>query len=152
MLAAQAERHRDRPLLTIGEVTWTFRDAANAASRRAGMLAAAGIGPGDRVALLLGNRIELMEMVLACGWIGAIAVPINTAAMGPQISYFLQNSGAKVLVIESDLLQLFTEPITDRPTVFIEIIQRGGATGFGEGNFKALFESIEKEQQRRGNL
>lgn len=55
---------------------------------------------------------------------------------------------------ESDgyLLQLFTEPITDRPTVFVEIIQRGGATGFGEGNFKALFESIEAEQARRGNL
>ena len=50
------------------------------------------------------------------------------------------------------LLQLFTEPITDRPTVFIEIIQRGGATGFGEGNFKALFESIEREQEKRGNL
>ncbi len=50
------------------------------------------------------------------------------------------------------LLQLFTEPITDRPTVFVEIIQRGGATGFGEGNFKALFESIEHEQARRGNL
>ena len=114
MLAAQAERHRDRPLLTIGEVTWTFRDAANAASRRAGMLAAAGIGPGDRVALLLGNRIELMEMVLACGWIGAIAVPINTAAMGPQISYFLQNSGAKVLVIESDLLQRLDQVEGDR--------------------------------------
>ena len=105
MLAAQAERHRDRPLLTIGEVTWTFADAANAAACRAGMLAAAGIGPGDRVALLLGNRIELMEVVLACGWMGAIAVPINTAAMGPQIGYFLQNSGAKALVIESDLLQ-----------------------------------------------
>ena len=53
---------------------------------------------------------------------------------------------------EGHLLQLFTEPITDRPTVFIEIIQRGGATGFGEGNFKALFESIEREQARRGNL
>ena len=53
---------------------------------------------------------------------------------------------------EGHLLQLFTEPITDRPTVFIEIIQRGGATGFGEGNFKALFESIEREQERRGNL
>jgi len=50
------------------------------------------------------------------------------------------------------LLQLFTEPVTDRPTVFIEVIQRGGATGFGEGNFKALFESIEREQDRRGNL
>jgi 4-hydroxyphenylpyruvate dioxygenase len=53
---------------------------------------------------------------------------------------------------DGHLLQLFTEPIADRPTVFIEIIQRGGATGFGEGNFKALFESIEREQARRGNL
>ena len=50
------------------------------------------------------------------------------------------------------LLQLFTEPVSDRPTVFIEIIERGGASGFGEGNFKAWFESIEREQARRGNL
>ena len=50
------------------------------------------------------------------------------------------------------LLQIFTETITDRPTLFIEIIQREGATGFGEGNFKALFEAIEREQARRGNL
>ncbi len=50
------------------------------------------------------------------------------------------------------LLQVFTECVTDRPTVFIEIIQREGAKGFGEGNFKALFEAIEREQERRGNL
>jgi 4-hydroxyphenylpyruvate dioxygenase len=53
---------------------------------------------------------------------------------------------------DGHLLQLFTEPVSDRPTLFIEIIQRGGARGFGEGNFKALFESIEREQARRGNL
>jgi 4-hydroxyphenylpyruvate dioxygenase len=50
------------------------------------------------------------------------------------------------------LLQIFTETVTDRPTLFMEIIQREGATGFGEGNFKALFEAIEREQARRGNL
>jgi 4-hydroxyphenylpyruvate dioxygenase len=50
------------------------------------------------------------------------------------------------------LLQVFTENVTDRPTVFIEVIQREGASGFGEGNFKALFEAIEREQARRGNL
>ena len=50
------------------------------------------------------------------------------------------------------LLQIFTETVTDRPTLFIEIIQREGASGFGEGNFKALFEAIEQEQARRGNL
>ncbi|MDM5153051.1 4-hydroxyphenylpyruvate dioxygenase [Bacillus sp. DX1.1] len=53
---------------------------------------------------------------------------------------------------EGYLLQIFTKPIVDRPTLFIEIIQRKGSRGFGEGNFKALFESIEREQARRGNL
>lgn len=50
------------------------------------------------------------------------------------------------------LLQIFTETVTDRPTVFFEIIERRGAKGFGEGNFKALFEAIERDQARRGNL
>ena len=50
------------------------------------------------------------------------------------------------------LLQIFSETVTDRPTLFVEIIQREGASGFGEGNFKALFESIEREQARRGHL
>ncbi len=50
------------------------------------------------------------------------------------------------------LLQIFTETITDRPAVFFEIIERRGAKGFGEGNFKALFEAIERDQDRRGNL
>lgn len=53
---------------------------------------------------------------------------------------------------EGYLLQIFSRPIQDRPTVFIEVIQRRGARGFGVGNFKALFESIEIEQARRGNL
>ncbi|HEY8916667.1 MAG TPA: 4-hydroxyphenylpyruvate dioxygenase [Chitinophaga sp.] len=53
---------------------------------------------------------------------------------------------------EGYLLQIFTKPIQDRPTVFFEIIQRKGAKSFGKGNFKALFESIEREQERRGNL
>jgi len=50
------------------------------------------------------------------------------------------------------LLQLFTKPVQDRPTMFFEIIQRRGAKSFGKGNFKALFESIEREQALRGNL
>jgi 4-hydroxyphenylpyruvate dioxygenase len=50
------------------------------------------------------------------------------------------------------LLQIFTETLTDRPALFFEIIERRGATGFGEGNFKALFEAIERDQDRRGNL
>jgi 4-hydroxyphenylpyruvate dioxygenase len=50
------------------------------------------------------------------------------------------------------MLQIFTRPVEDRPTLFFEIIQRKGSRGFGKGNFKALFEAIEREQQARGNL
>jgi 4-hydroxyphenylpyruvate dioxygenase len=53
---------------------------------------------------------------------------------------------------EGYLLQIFTKPLGDRPTVFFEIIERHGSRGFGEGNFKALFQAIEREQDRRGNL
>ena len=50
------------------------------------------------------------------------------------------------------LLQIFTRPTGDRPTVFFELIERHGSLGFGKGNFKALFEAIEREQERRGNF
>jgi 4-hydroxyphenylpyruvate dioxygenase len=53
---------------------------------------------------------------------------------------------------EGYLLQIFTKPVGDRPTIFFEIIERHGSRGFGEGNFKALFQAIEREQDRRGNL
>jgi len=53
---------------------------------------------------------------------------------------------------EGYMLQIFTKPLEDRPTVFFEIIQRKGANSFGKGNFKALFESIEIEQSKRGTL
>ena len=60
------------------------------------------------------------------------------------------------ILVDSDagghLLQIFSETITDRPALFFEIIERRGAVGFGEGNFKALFEAIERDQARRGNL
>ena len=61
----------------------------------------------------------------------------------------------KILIDYDDngyLLQIFSKPVQDRPTVFIEIIQRNNHQGFGAGNFKALFESIEIEQNERGNL
>jgi len=60
------------------------------------------------------------------------------------------------ILIDSDekgyMLQIFTKPIQDRPRLFFEIIQRKGSNSFGKGNFKALFESIEREQNQRGNL
>ncbi len=63
---------------------------------------------------------------------------------------------ARKILVDRDedgyLLQIFTKPVQDRPTVFFELIERHGSLGFGVGNFKALFEAIEREQERRGNL
>jgi 4-hydroxyphenylpyruvate dioxygenase len=63
---------------------------------------------------------------------------------------------ARGILVDRDedgyLLQIFTKPVVDRPTVFFELIERHGSLGFGKGNFKALFEAIEREQEKRGNL
>jgi 4-hydroxyphenylpyruvate dioxygenase len=63
---------------------------------------------------------------------------------------------ARKILVDRDedgyLLQIFTKPVGDRPTMFYELIERHGSLGFGKGNFKALFEAIEREQERRGNL
>jgi 4-hydroxyphenylpyruvate dioxygenase len=74
----------------------------------------------------------------------------------PEVADHLEDLHEQGILVDHDdegyLLQIFTKPVGDRPTVFFEIIERHGATGFGAGNFKALFEAIEREQEKRGNL
>jgi carnitine-CoA ligase len=104
MLEQQAQIHGDRTLFCCGGVRWSFRQTRDFAARTAGLLAAAGIQRGDRVALMCGNRAELMQIALGCGWLGAVSVPINTASRGFQLQHMLGNSGATLLVIEDALL------------------------------------------------
>jgi len=78
-----------------------------------------------------------------------------TARVGPIDEPIDELARLGILVDRDDegyMLQIFTKPVQDRPTVFYEIIQRKGSRSFGKGNFKALFEAIEREQARRGNL
>jgi 4-hydroxyphenylpyruvate dioxygenase len=74
----------------------------------------------------------------------------------PEVAEQLTGLREQGILVDRDdegyLLQIFTKPVGDRPTMFFELIERHGARGFGEGNFKALFEAIEREQERRGNL
>jgi crotonobetaine/carnitine-CoA ligase len=102
MLMRQAERHADKPLVTAGEARWTYAQAAAAAARFASTLRTAGIGAGDRVAIICSNRIELLGLLLGCGWLGAVAVPINVASRGPQLQHMLSNSRARLLVLENE--------------------------------------------------
>ncbi|MCE9657497.1 MAG: AMP-binding protein [Burkholderiales bacterium] len=100
MLARGAAQHGDQPLVRFGAEAWSHRELPGRAAARGAALRAAGVGRGDRVALLCANRAELLETFVACGWIGAVAVPINTASMGPQIEYVLRDSGARLLVVD----------------------------------------------------
>ena len=84
------------------------------------------------------------------------AVPGRLEEFSHELREDIKKLKALGIMIDADeegyLLQIFTKPIEDRPTLFFEIIQRMGAKGFGAGNFKALFESIEREQAKRGTL
>ncbi|MBC3984748.1 4-hydroxyphenylpyruvate dioxygenase [Streptomyces sp. AC563] len=117
-------------------------------------------GPGvQHIALATNDIVSTVRAMRAAGvqfldtpdsyydtlgeWVGETRVPIETLRE------------LKILADRDEdgyLLQIFTKPVQDRPTVFFEMIERHGSMGFGKGNFKALFEAIEREQERRGNL
>ncbi len=117
-------------------------------------------GPGvQHIALATNDIVHTVRAMRAAGvqfldvpdsyydtlgeWVGDTRVPVDTLRE------------LKILADRDEdgyLLQIFTKPVQDRPTVFFEMIERHGSLGFGKGNFKALFEAIEREQARRGNL
>jgi 4-hydroxyphenylpyruvate dioxygenase len=118
-------------------------------------------GPGvQHIAVATDNIIETVTKLRARGveFLSAPPqayydeIPQRVGAIAEDLEV-LQKLG---ILIDCDedgyLLQIFTKPVEDRPTLFYEIIQRMGAKGFGAGNFKALFESIEREQELRGTL
>ncbi|HEX8037308.1 MAG TPA: 4-hydroxyphenylpyruvate dioxygenase, partial [Ktedonobacterales bacterium] len=117
-------------------------------------------GPGvQHIALLTGDIIETVRKLKAQGveFIAGISTYYDEleARVGKIDEPIEELAKLGILVDRDDdgyLLQIFTRNVQDRPTVFFEIIQRKGARGFGEGNFKALFEAIEREQELRGNL
>ena len=118
-------------------------------------------GPGvQHVALLTKDIIDTVGKLRANG-VGFLSLPdsyydIVRERVGDVVQEDWDTLKELGILIDADddgyLLQLFTQPVEDRPTLFFEIIQRRGSRGFGKGNFKALFESIEREQALRGNL
>jgi 4-hydroxyphenylpyruvate dioxygenase len=117
-------------------------------------------GPGvQHIALSTGDIVDSVAGMGASGveflstpdayyeqlgeWVGETRVPLETLH---DLSILADRDE------DGYLLQIFTQPVQDRPTVFFELIERHGSMGFGKGNFKALFEAIEREQARRGNL
>ncbi|MCL4402877.1 MAG: 4-hydroxyphenylpyruvate dioxygenase [Acidobacteria bacterium] len=117
-------------------------------------------GPGvQHIAMATGDIIGSVTRLRAQG-VEFLRVPAAyytdlTARVGDIQEPLAQLAELGILVDRDDegyMLQIFTRPVEDRPTLFYEIIQRRGSRSFGKGNFKALFEAIEREQARRGNL
>lgn len=117
-------------------------------------------GPGvQHLALSTGNIIETVAMLQENG-VDFLYVPTtyydDLEARVGKINEPVEKLAELGILVDCDdegyLLQIFTKPVEDRPTVFFEIIERHGSRGFGKGNFKALFEAIEREQDLRGNL
>ncbi len=117
-------------------------------------------GPGaQHIALLTGDIIKTVTQLQAQGveFIpGLSSYYDELEARVGKIDEPLDELARLGILVDRDddgyLLQIFTKNVQDRPTLFFEVIQRKGARGFGEGNFKALFEAIEREQEKRGNL
>ena len=117
-------------------------------------------GPGiQHVALATDNIIQTVSQLRDAG-VEFLDVPLtyyeNLEKRVGKIEEPVEKLAELGILVDRDregyLLQIFTEPVEDRPTLFFEVIQRCGSQGFGEGNFKALFEAIEREQLLRGNL
>jgi 4-hydroxyphenylpyruvate dioxygenase len=117
-------------------------------------------GPGvQHIALATGNIIETVRAMRAND-VSFLRVPPAYYEMLParvgKIAEDLRELADLGILVDRDdegyLLQIFTKPVEDRPTLFFEVIQRRGSRSFGKGNFKALFEAIEREQARRGTL
>ena len=105
LLLRAAERHADRPCLSVGDVRLDYAGVCEAAGGYAGLLAALGVEAGDRVAVISENRAELLGLWLGCAWRAAVLVPLNTAARGAQLEHMLVNAGPRVLVLEPALVE-----------------------------------------------
>ncbi|MCB9188419.1 MAG: 4-hydroxyphenylpyruvate dioxygenase [Flavobacteriales bacterium] len=114
------------------------------------------VATNDIIATVKGMRARGVEFLTTPPDTYYMAAPERLAEFDHELKEDLETLKSLGIMIDADeegyLLQIFTRPVEDRPTLFFEIIQRMGARGFGAGNFKALFESIEREQALRGTL
>jgi len=103
LLERAVVRDPDALALVAGAIRLTYRDLAGQAERLAAGLAARGVGPGDRLALLIGNRPEFLITICAAARLGAIAVPLGTREQAPGLRYMLENCGARLLIYDAEL-------------------------------------------------
>ncbi|MFI2230357.1 AMP-binding protein [Nocardia testacea] len=102
LLRDRADRRGDHLALRAGPITLTYRELVGRVAAVAGSLAEQGVRAGDPVAVLSRNRIELVDLLLGCAWLGAVAVPLNIALRGDSLAHVLTSSGARYLLLEAE--------------------------------------------------
>ncbi|MFZ3598967.1 AMP-binding protein [Streptomyces sp. BH104] len=105
LVDAAAAHHGERTFLTVDGTRRTYAQTRTAAATMAGALAARGCRPGDRVAALLPNRVELIDLVLGCAWLGAVVVPLNTALHGRLLRHALDESKPQFLYVDEEFAE-----------------------------------------------
>ncbi|MGW6403718.1 AMP-binding protein [Streptomyces sp. NPDC055134] len=103
LVEGAAARYGDRPFLRMDGVLRTYEQTRTAAAAMAGALAAQGCRPGNRIAALMSNRVELVDLILGCAWLGAVVVPLNTALHGPLLRHALHEAAPQFLYVEHEL-------------------------------------------------
>ena len=110
LLADAVRRNPDGEALVCDDRRLTWREVSDLSGRVAAGFAARGVSPGDRVALLIGNRTEFVLALFGAAWLGAVAVPLSTRQQRPEIAYVLNDCGARLLICETDLVERLPEP------------------------------------------
>ena len=131
ILERQAAALGERPFVAVGDVELSYAGMRGLAADIGGALAEAGIGRGDRVAVMAENRFELLALWAGCSWTGAVLVPINPATRGPQLAHVLANAGPKALTVEPALvphLDAVPEPPPELERLWV---LDGGDRGWG---------------------
>src|SRR5919106_6196340 len=134
LLEAAVARDPDALALVAGPVRLTYRDLTGQAERLAAGLAARGVGPGDRLALLIDNRPEFLITICAAARLGAIAVPLGTREQAPGLRYMLENCGARLLIYDAELAARLPEDWREDRRVAV------GAAPAGQATFATLLD------------
>ncbi len=117
LLKRQAGAYANKPLITSADFSSSYAQVLETTARHAGTLKHYGVQKGDRLVVMSGNRVEVLDLFLACAWTGAIFTPINVAARGEQLRHVIATADPKVIVIEQELLQHLQNNSIETPSL-----------------------------------
>lgn len=120
MLERAAAAYGERPLLRFDDLAWSYAALREDVAGLAGGLAELGVGPGDRLLVLSENRAEVLRLWLACGWLGAVLVPVNPALRGEGLRHVLASARARAVALEASVRDLVAEAGLDATWVLDE--------------------------------